>query len=138
MWYMQFAYTTRHGVIEGKTQTGEVELYNLDVIISVGDQRDVEVDGSAAGVAAALGSYRFQFCNAEREQFVAFGKSNGDSSTFNGFYGAFTEFEMAHTLAEVELTFSLLGFLLLGLVSAVIYGISPIDVSFDETCVGER
>ena len=30
------AYTTRHGAIEGKTQTGEVELSNLDVIISVG------------------------------------------------------------------------------------------------------
>ncbi len=28
--------TTRHGVIEGKTQTHEVTYYNLDVIISVG------------------------------------------------------------------------------------------------------
>ncbi|HCC83819.1 TPA: cell filamentation protein Fic [Candidatus Uhrbacteria bacterium] len=28
--------TTKHGAIEGKTQTSEVKLYNLDVIISVG------------------------------------------------------------------------------------------------------
>ena len=31
-----FATTTRHGAIEGKTQTRNVEYYNLDVIISVG------------------------------------------------------------------------------------------------------
>lgn len=31
-----FAHTTRHGAIEGKQQTKEVVLYNLDVIISVG------------------------------------------------------------------------------------------------------
>lgn len=31
-----FAQTTPHGAIEGKTQTDEVEFYNLDVIISVG------------------------------------------------------------------------------------------------------
>ena len=30
------ATTTRHGAIEGKTQTHEVEYYNLDMIISVG------------------------------------------------------------------------------------------------------
>lgn len=30
------AYTTRHGAIPGKTQTKEVGLYNLDVVISVG------------------------------------------------------------------------------------------------------
>ena len=34
--YANFAYTTRHGAITGKTQTKEVGLYNLDVIISVG------------------------------------------------------------------------------------------------------
>ncbi len=28
--------TTRHGAIEGKTQSKEVQFYNLDVIISVG------------------------------------------------------------------------------------------------------
>ena len=32
----KFATTTRHGAIEGKTQTRETEFYNLDVIISVG------------------------------------------------------------------------------------------------------
>ena len=32
----KFATTTRHGAIEGKTQTKNVEYYNLDVIISVG------------------------------------------------------------------------------------------------------
>lgn len=32
----KFATTTQHGAIEGKTQTKEVEYYNLDVIISVG------------------------------------------------------------------------------------------------------
>ncbi|MCU4174880.1 RhuM family protein [Carboxylicivirga sp. N1Y90] len=32
----KFATTTRHGAISGKTQTKEVEFYNLDVIISVG------------------------------------------------------------------------------------------------------
>lgn len=31
-----FATTTRHGAIEGKTQTHMVDYYNLDVIISVG------------------------------------------------------------------------------------------------------
>jgi hypothetical protein len=31
-----FAHTTRHGAIEGKQQTQEIVLYNLDVIISVG------------------------------------------------------------------------------------------------------
>lgn len=31
-----FAQTTRHGAIEDKTQTDEIEFYNLDVIISVG------------------------------------------------------------------------------------------------------
>ena len=34
--YAKFAYTTRHGAIDGKTQTKEVGLYNLDVVISVG------------------------------------------------------------------------------------------------------
>ena len=32
----KFAHTTEHGAIKGKTQTKEVEYYNLDVIISVG------------------------------------------------------------------------------------------------------
>jgi prophage maintenance system killer protein len=31
-----FAHTTQHGAMEGKTQTSTVQLYNLDVIISVG------------------------------------------------------------------------------------------------------
>jgi len=31
-----FAHTTRHGAIEGKQQTKEIVLYNLNVIISVG------------------------------------------------------------------------------------------------------
>ncbi|GHT72248.1 cytochrome c [Bacteroidia bacterium] len=34
--YAEFAYTTPHGAMEGKTQTSIVQLYNLDVIISVG------------------------------------------------------------------------------------------------------
>lgn len=32
----KFATTTQHGAIIGKTQTQQVEYYNLDVIISVG------------------------------------------------------------------------------------------------------
>lgn len=32
----KFATTTKHGAVEGKTQTHQVEYYNLDVIISVG------------------------------------------------------------------------------------------------------
>ena len=32
----KFATTTQHGAIKGKTQTREVNYYNLDVIISVG------------------------------------------------------------------------------------------------------
>ena len=32
----KFATTTKHGAIEGKTQTHQVEYYNLDIIISVG------------------------------------------------------------------------------------------------------
>lgn len=31
-----FAQTTQHGAMEGKTQTDDIEFYNLDVIISVG------------------------------------------------------------------------------------------------------
>ena len=31
-----FAHTTLHGAIEGKTQTRDLTCYNLDVIISVG------------------------------------------------------------------------------------------------------
>jgi len=31
-----FAHTTQHGAIEGKTQTKDVKYYTLDVIISVG------------------------------------------------------------------------------------------------------
>ncbi|MDA3904992.1 MAG: virulence RhuM family protein [Bacteroidales bacterium] len=31
-----FAHTTQHGAVEGKTQTKDVKYYNLDVIISVG------------------------------------------------------------------------------------------------------
>jgi hypothetical protein len=31
-----FAHTTQHGAIKGKTQTQNVKLYNLDVIVSVG------------------------------------------------------------------------------------------------------
>jgi hypothetical protein len=34
--YANFAYTTQHGAIKGKTQTRDVEYYSLDVIISVG------------------------------------------------------------------------------------------------------
>ena len=34
--YANFAQTTQHGAIEGKTQTTNVKHYNLDVIISVG------------------------------------------------------------------------------------------------------
>ena len=32
----KFATTTKHGAIDGKTQTHMVEYYNLDMIISVG------------------------------------------------------------------------------------------------------
>ena len=32
----KFATTTKHGAIEGKTQTHMVDYYNLDVILSVG------------------------------------------------------------------------------------------------------
>ena len=32
----KFRHTTQHGAVEGKTQSQEVTLYNLDVIISVG------------------------------------------------------------------------------------------------------
>jgi len=31
-----FAQTTQHGAIKGKTQSKQIEYYNLDVIISVG------------------------------------------------------------------------------------------------------
>ena len=32
----KFATTTQHGAIEGKTQTHDIDYFNLDVIISVG------------------------------------------------------------------------------------------------------
>ena len=32
----KFAHTTEHGAIQGKTQTRELDYYNLDMIISVG------------------------------------------------------------------------------------------------------
>jgi len=31
-----FEHTTQHGAIKGKTQTKNIKIYNLDVIISVG------------------------------------------------------------------------------------------------------
>lgn len=34
--WAKFAHTTRHGSMDWKTQTGELDYYNLDVIISVG------------------------------------------------------------------------------------------------------
>lgn len=34
----KFAHTTEHGAIQGKTQTRELDYYNLDMIISVGDR----------------------------------------------------------------------------------------------------
>jgi hypothetical protein len=34
--YAKFAYTTQHGAIKDKTQTTDVQYYNLDVVISVG------------------------------------------------------------------------------------------------------
>jgi len=34
--YANFAYTTQHGAMKGKMQTNIVQMYNLDVIISVG------------------------------------------------------------------------------------------------------
>ena len=50
----KFATTTRHGAIEGKTQTHLIEFYNLDMIISVGyrvkSQRGVEFRHWANGV----------------------------------------------------------------------------------------
>ena len=46
--YAKFAYTTRHGAMDGKTQTKEVGLYNLDVIISVG-YRVKSIQGHAFG-----------------------------------------------------------------------------------------
>ena len=32
----KFAYTTQHGTLSNKTQTGELNYYNLDMIISIG------------------------------------------------------------------------------------------------------
>ena len=32
----KFAHTTEHGAVQGKTQTRELDYYNLDLIISVG------------------------------------------------------------------------------------------------------
>lgn len=31
-----FAHTTEHGAVKGKTQTRELDYYNLDMIISIG------------------------------------------------------------------------------------------------------
>ena len=32
----EFAHTTKHGAIRGKTQTNKIEYYNLDIILAVG------------------------------------------------------------------------------------------------------
>lgn len=32
----KFAHTTQHGALSNKTQTGELNYYNLDMIISIG------------------------------------------------------------------------------------------------------
>lgn len=49
----KYATTTQHGAIEGKTQTHEVDYYNLDMIISVGyrvhSYRGVQFRQSAQG-----------------------------------------------------------------------------------------
>ncbi len=39
----KFATTTKHGAIEGKTQTHMVDYYNLDMIISIGYRVNAQV-----------------------------------------------------------------------------------------------
>ena len=36
----KFAHTTLHGAIKGKTQTKNIEFYNLDIVLSVGYRTD--------------------------------------------------------------------------------------------------
>ncbi|MDR1984450.1 MAG: hypothetical protein LBQ28_06485 [Prevotellaceae bacterium] len=38
--YRKFRHATQHGAIDGKTQTVEVNSYNLDAIISVGSMKN--------------------------------------------------------------------------------------------------
>ena len=52
----KFAHTTQHGAIEGKQQTKETVLYNLDVIISVG-YRVHSKRGTAFRIWALMSAY---------------------------------------------------------------------------------
>ena len=56
----KFATTTQHGAIEGKTQTHEVDYYNLDMIISVGYPEQNKMHYSVYGHTAAEINYRLQ------------------------------------------------------------------------------
>ena len=74
--YAKFAYTTRHGAIAGKTQTKEVGIYNLDVIISVGyrvhSPRGVEFRRWATSV---LKEYMLRGCAVNRERMRQLGQT---------------------------------------------------------------
>ena len=82
--------------------------------------------------------YSFKFCQPQSQEFISFSKSNCYTFTINGFDCSFTKLGMTKTLANTEITFHFFWFLLLGIVGAFIYGIIPIDVCLDETCMGKR
>ena len=72
----KFAHTTRHGAIEGLTQTVEVEAYNLDAIISVGyrvkSQRGVEF---RRWVTRVLKEYLVRGYSANKERLRQLGQA---------------------------------------------------------------
>lgn len=55
----KFRTTTRHGAIEGKTQSKEVTFYNLDVVISVGYLQDQKINTSHRQIFKSATGIRF-------------------------------------------------------------------------------
>lgn len=53
----KFATTTQHGAIDGKTQTHMTEYYNLDVIISIAEQKNRRRGAPSVNPLAARGGF---------------------------------------------------------------------------------
>ncbi len=85
----KFAHTTEHGAIEGKTQTNDVQFYNLDAIISVGYR-----------VNSVRATQFRQWCTSVIRQFAIRGYLVDKKRMENGSFIGEDYFE--HLLAEIR------------------------------------
>lgn len=93
----KFATTTRHGAIEGKTQTHLTEYYNLDMIISVGYR-----------VKSKRGVEFRRWANNVLKQYVLQGYPPIDIKFTDrvAYYNAFDEYHVKHNLSAMEILFA--------------------------------